>query len=361
LLFDAIPLLGWVANAVGDVTYCNRRWFEYTGTTFAQMEGTGWQAVHDPEHLPQVLERWRAAIVTGDSFHMSFPIRRHDGVFRWFTTRATPVRDASGCVVRWVATSTDVDDQRRVELSLKAAVRTREEVIAVVAHDLRNPLNTILLGAKQIELLADVPGSASRSKKVAQTMHRAVGQMTRLISDLLDLAKLEANQPLALEPEPHVDLSALARDVAESLTALVTSRRLTLETQLPPLPVHATCDPDRIRQVLDNLIGNAIKFTREGGHIDLSLRPSGDDVLFSIRDTGVGISAAQLSQVFRPYWQADPEQKRGAGLGLAIVKAIVDAHGGRVWVESVEGAGSTFHFTLPAADGGRGVERQSDE
>jgi signal transduction histidine kinase len=173
--------------------------------------------------------------------------------------------------------------------------------------------------------------------------------MSRLVGNLLDLAKLEVGRALPIEAEP-VDVADLIRQALLLLEPLVTARRLTLHAEGLTAPLLALCDGDRIQQVLSNLVGNAIKFTREGGDIRVALGRMAHEVVVSVNDTGTGIADDQLPHIFTPYWQADALTKRGAGLGLSIAKAIVDAHGGRIWVESAAGEGSTFSFTLPASD-----------
>ena len=164
-LFEAMPQLGWLANADGWISYYNRRWYDYTGTTPEQMAGWGWQSVHDPALLPSVLERWRTSIATGEPFEMSFPLRRHDGVFRWFKTHASPLRDASGAVVSWVGINTDIDDQKRAEAALDSQWRRVESMfveapaaIAVIrgpehVFEMANPLYCALVGRTSEQLV----------------------------------------------------------------------------------------------------------------------------------------------------------------------------------------------------------------
>jgi signal transduction histidine kinase len=237
----------------------------------------------------------------------------------------------------------EVEERRRLE----RVVRARDDLLAIVAHDLRSPLHIALLGAKQLEALAEggPPGSTS---KVLGSIVRAVERMSRLVSDLLDLAKLEAGQVLPMQLKKH-DIVGLTREVSEFLEPLVSAKKLTLATDLGD-PAHVLCDSDRVRQVLANLIGNAIKFTPAGGDIHVGAHREGDEIVVSIADTGSGIPDEQIAHVFQRYWQEEGRRNRGAGLGLYIVKAIVDAHGGRVGVESVAGKGSTFHFALKTVD-----------
>ena len=362
-LIDHLPVLAWTALPDGHVDFYNLRWFEFTGTTPEEMAGWGWQRVHDPAVLPAVLERWKHALATGEPFEMEFPLRGADGAYRWFLTRVSPHRDPQGAIVRWVGINTDIDARRRAEEARDAArseaerqrdraeraVRAREDLLAIVSHDLRNPLGVVLLGAAQVERHADESAAGRRVKSAATSILAAADRMTRLVGDLLDLAKLEAGQALPLDRE-IADVGDVTRRATELLEPLARTRQLTLDARVSG-QTAALCDRGRVEQVLSNLIGNAMKFTRQGGAIRVEARRAGSDVLVSVSDTGIGIPEDQARHVFEPYWQAGPEKKQGAGLGLSICKAIVDAHGGRLWVESAVGRGSTFYFTLPATDG----------
>ena len=143
-LADSIPNLAWWANGDGYITWYNRQWYEYTGTTPEQMEGWGWQSVHDPDELPRVLERWKASIATGEPFNMEFPLRGRDGQFRWFLTRVLPLKDAEGRVVRWFGTNTDVTEVRQARQAAEAANEAKSQFLANMSHELRTPMNAIL-------------------------------------------------------------------------------------------------------------------------------------------------------------------------------------------------------------------------
>jgi signal transduction histidine kinase len=245
----------------------------------------------------------------------------------------------------------DKADAEREKLltEAKGAIRAREDLLSIVSHDLRNPLSAMILNATQIGRSAPENGPGPRIRKYAQAILSAADQMSRLVSDLLDLSKIEMGKVLPIEKR-RWDGSDLARQALETLEPLANSLRLTLELDLPSGACALYCDGDRVSQVLSNLIGNAMKFTREGGSIVVQTRKSGREIIFSVRDTGTGIPADQLPHLFEPYWQARATRK-GIGLGLSVSKAIVQAHGGRIWVESTVGRGSAFYFALPSAEG----------
>jgi PAS domain S-box-containing protein len=225
------------------------------------------------------------------------------------------------------------------------ATRARDEMLGVVAHDLRNPLNTIVMGASTlVELVPDTPPLLRRH---AQIVQRAADRMNKLIQDLLDVRRIETGH-LVVEPRTAA-VSALVDEAVEMLRPLATAASIDLTSSVPSSLPRIVADSGRILQVFSNLIGNAIKFTPPKGTVTVSAVQDGDEVRFAIADTGRGIAPDQLPHVFGRFWQGNPADRRGIGLGLAIAKGIVEAHQGRIWVESQPGEGSRFYFTLPVA------------
>jgi signal transduction histidine kinase len=223
------------------------------------------------------------------------------------------------------------------------ATRARDELLAVVAHDLRNPLSTVKMGATM--LLEEATTDLQR--RSAELVGRAADRMHRLIEDLLDATRIQSGK-LSIEPVPH-SASAIIAEAVAMLTPLAGSRNVVLSAEINRNQPLVMLDPTRILQVLSNLLGNAIKFTPEGGRVRVGCEVVGEELKLSVTDTGPGIPPDQISHIFGRLWQAHAGDRRGIGLGLSIVQGIVEAHGGRVWVESEVGSGTTFHFTLPLA------------
>lgn len=238
-------------------------------------------------------------------------------------------------------------DNARLYRESQQAVRAREEVLAIVSHDLRNPLNAVTLGTS---LLKTSETLSSEDREQVETIEVSARRMARLIEDLLDVTRLEGGKRLPIEPEP-VDPEELMREADEIFRSQAAVASVTIEYHtddgLPP--VHA--DRHRVMQVMTNLIGNSMKFTPPDGRVEVRAKLDGDSVRFSISDTGPGIPKENLADIFSPYWQAKRAERLGAGLGLPIAKGIVEAHGGRIWVESEPGKGTTFYFTLPVDPG----------
>jgi signal transduction histidine kinase/DNA-binding response OmpR family regulator len=243
-------------------------------------------------------------------------------------------------------------DDARLYRRAQDVIRARDEVLRIVSHDLRNPLSTISMSA---EILMDENVNFNEEQKLRQLriVLRSAERMNRLIGDLLDVSRIEAGQ-LSLDEAYHSP-ERLVTEAVDLHQAQATAKALTITSEvqadLPPV----LADRDRVLQVLANLIGNSIKFTPEGGAITVSAEPSGDAVLFAVRDTGPGIPPDQLANLFRPFWQGRRGGRDGAGLGLAVSKGIVEAHGGTIAAESEVGVGTKIFFTLKPGSERRGV------
>ncbi len=232
-------------------------------------------------------------------------------------------------------------ENARLYNEAQAATRAREELLAAVSHDLRNPLNTIHLASG---VLRDDPGASDETKRLVTRIDRSTERMSRLIHDLLAAAQIEAGRFTAhVAPE---DLRAIVEDVADGFTGAVRVHSVQLSTQVPSIDV--LCERDLVLRVLSNLIGNAFKFTPPHGRITVTAASCDGEVEITVRDTGAGIPAEDLEHLFDRHWQRGAD-RRGSGLGLYIARGIVEAHRGRIWVESQVGEGTAFHFTLPAA------------
>jgi signal transduction histidine kinase len=245
-----------------------------------------------------------------------------------------------------VALERAAGSERAARAEAEAAVATRDELLAIVSHDLRNPLGAIVTGASVIQQMS-IDGTDGQSvHRTAQAILRSANRMNRLIADLLDLAQIDAGK-LAVEAKSE-DVEGLVRESVEMLRPLATTTDVKLDgIASAGLQVH--CDRGRVLQILTNLVGNALKFTPAGGSILIEAQAVGDEAWFFVRDTGQGISDEELPRIFDRFWRAQRNNRAGIGLGLSIVKGLVEAHGGRVTVESKLGAGTTFLFTLPLA------------
>ncbi len=239
-----------------------------------------------------------------------------------------------------------IDNARAYEQSLQAT-RLREEVLGIVSHDLRSPLSTVTLSANQLlRKLPQTPEHASERKQ-AERILSSTQRATRLIGDLLDVARMEAGRlPVSTRPLP---VTRVVEEVLEIHRPLADERRLALSAAVEGEPGDVLADPDRLQQVFSNLLGNALRLTPPGGSISIQARRKDGEIEFSVKDTGPGIPEEQLPHIFNRFWQARHAKRGNAGLGLTIVRGIVEAHGGQIHAESQVGQGTTFRFTLPRA------------
>ena len=277
---------------------------------------------------------------------------------RWALVKATPACGPDGAVQYAVQIVRDVterererhrqgaDNARLVE-EAQEALRSREDLLAIVSHDLRNPLGVVLTSSTLLLRSALPPDKGERARRQVEAIQRAGNRMNRLIRDLLDFASIEGGR-LSLSRRP-LDVAALVLEVVEALRPLAEPKSQSLigDQAAPGLAVDG--DHDRLVQVFTHIIGNSFKFGAEGAQVRITVTTTGAEVCFTIVDDGPGMPPDELANLFDRSWQADRKSRDGIGLGLSIVKGIVEAHGGRVWAESVLGEGTRVSFTVPLA------------
>ncbi|MFA8019585.1 PAS domain S-box protein [Bremerella cremea] len=353
-LANAIPQLAWTADPDGQINWYNQRWYQFTGTTEEAMKGWGWQSVQDPKVLPKVLKRWKASLKSGKPFNMAFPIRGADGEFRTFLTKVVPIVDSEGRITRWFGTNTDISDQyqlqeelRRIAADLSETDRRKDEFLATLAHELRNPLSPIKSAIQLMQLIEDDP---AQYRELSELIDRQVVQMVRLIDDLLDISRISRGK-IELKSEP-CDLRNVVRTAVESATPFIKQSQHQLHVDVSSEPLMILGDSTRLAQVIVNLLNNSSKYTTEPGDIWLSARMESNQILVTVRDNGIGINASDLTKVFDMFHQVKDEKQRGQsglGIGLSLVKSLLTLHGGSIDVDSPgRGQGSTFVVRLPS-------------
>ena len=347
LLADTIPQLAWMAKPDGWIFWYNRRWYDFTGKTPEEMEGWGWQSVHDPKELPRIMEGWKKALEKEESWEDTFPLRRHDGEFRWHLSRAMPFRDSDGRVMLWFGTNTDITDLVRAEEAARSANRAKDQFIAALSHELRTPLTPVLA---VVSYLAKQTSSLPRElRSEIEMIQRNVELEARLIDDLLDVTRISNGKlELALEvTDAHLTIS----DAFEICAQDIRSKKLDVEMNLAASEHRVLADPVRLHQVFWNIINNAVKFTPAGGKVAIRSRnDAGGDFVLEVEDTGIGFEPEALKHIFDAFEQGDRSITRefgGLGLGLTITKSLVEAHHGRLEAHSGgRNAGATFTLTL---------------
>ncbi len=345
-LADGMPQLAWMARPDGWIYWYNRRWYEYTGTTFEEMQGWGWQSVHDPAVRPAVVEQIRRSFETGEDFEMVFPLRGADGEFRPFLTRMMPLKDAEGRVQAWFGTNTDITQQRAEEEALRIADQRKDEFIATLAHELRNPLAPIRTALELIARAGPLPPNVVRMRDILDRQSR---HLTRLVDDLLEVSRITQGK-LLLHRAP-VSLAECVHDAVHAARPALEAAGHELVIHPDPGPLYADADATRITQAVVNLLNNASKFTPPGGRISVASWRENGHACICVSDNGIGIAPEHLRSIFGMFSQVSSARERshgGLGIGLALVRGFVELHGGSVEAHSAgPGKGSRFLVRLP--------------
>lgn len=335
MLADNMSQFAWITEANGDIFWYNKRWFDYTGTTLEQMRGWGWRDVHHPDHIERVVSKFRRCLEAGEPWEDTFPLRAKDGTYRWFLSRAIPIRDASGQIVHWFGTNTDITEQRGAEEALRKAAQAKDDFIAVLSHELRTPLNPVLLIASAAGTRDDLPEDIAHDFDV---IRKNVEMEARLIDDLLDMTRvLRGKLPLMLTTITFDDLMA---DVLSLLRNEAMPKRITVNARLDARRVQLQGDEVRLRQIMWNIMRNAVKFTPAEGTISVTTSTTDSKLVLVVADTGIGMTAEEIGRIFEPFAQGDhagqetPGRFGGLGLGLAIAKLLAEQHGGRIGATS---------------------------
>ena len=354
LLADTMPQIVWITRPDGYHEFYNRRWWEYTGLTYEQASGDGWNLLLHPDDLERAKRRWQHSLETGEAYEIEYRFRRaSDGEYCWFLGRAVPHRDHTGAIVRWFGTCTDIHDQKlaqhaaqKAKEELEAASRAKDEFLSILSHELRTPLSAIL---GWVQLLEMGVLDETEARDAIRTIKEQAKVQTQLVEDLLEVSRI-INGKFHMRDE-SVELPAVVAGAMEAQKIVAAERALTLRRGVWDDSLFVRGDPQRLQQVTANLLTNAIKFTPEGGTITISLERDESSVRLTVADTGKGIAPELLRKIFDRFEQADSSPGRshtGLGLGLSIAKHIATLHGGSISAQS-EGAGkgATFSVMLP--------------
>ncbi|WP_435015511.1 response regulator [Tundrisphaera sp. TA3] len=356
LLAEAIPQIVWTATEDGQIDYMNGRWFEYSGSSHSDALGEAWSRSVHPEDRDRWLDRWAESIETGRLFECEYRLRRADGEYRWFLGRAELVREASGKLVKWFGTCTDIDDQKRNEQELKqahdlaeSASLAKDQFLAMLSHELRTPLTPVLMTAAAAR---DDPDTPEFLRPTFELIRQNLELEARLIDDLLDVMRIiRGKMPYHFEP---VDAHAQIRRAIEICRAEAEAKRLRVVVALDATEHHIIADAARWQQVLWNLIKNAVKFTPAEGSLLVRSRNADGRIIIDFVDSGIGIDPAHLPHIFNAFEQGEDATTKkfgGLGLGLAISRSVVEGHGGRIVASSPgKNRGSTFTVELPTSN-----------
>ncbi len=345
----------WTTDASGHVREDSPTWRQLTGQTYEQWQGLGaFEALH-PDDRNRVMHSWMGAISTKQPFTAEYRLRMADGSYRWTLARAVPVVDVDGSVREWVGMNRDVHERKESEDIERNTNRRKDEFIALLAHEIRNPLAPLRNG---VEVLKS--GSASEAPRALEMMDRQIRHMVRLVDDLLDVSRISQGK-LDLQLE-RMDLRVILRQSVEAVQPACLAKKQHLTVSLPNAPMWVEGDPVRLTQVVTNLLNNAVKYSGEESGIWLTAEREGTHHLVNVRDTGQGIPTDLRPRIWDLFLQGGGRVERvegGLGIGLTLVKRLVELHNGTVDVHSEGlGAGSEFNVRLPvaAARSGRALE-----
>ncbi|MFO0677122.1 MAG: ATP-binding protein [Polyangiaceae bacterium] len=361
---ESIPQLVFTVLPDGRADYFNARWTEYTGMTDVESFGDGWMRALHPDDLARTEERSLDVRTSGADYEVEYRLRAKDGTYRWFLARAAALRDATGSVMKWFDTCTDVDDVKRVtaelerereerrailvreqalRLEAERTNRLKDEFLANVSHELRTPLQSIMGWAR---LLRHDELGRDQFKKGLETIERNARSQSQLVEDILDVSRIVAGKVrLNLRT---VSLRRVITQAVDTVRPAADARNVVIETSLHGDTGRFLGDEDRLQQVIWNLLSNAVKFSPKGGRVRVSLVTGDTECVVCVEDEGRGIAEDFLPFVFVPFRQAEggiTRSQGGLGLGLSIVKHILELHGGTIAVES-EGLGKGARFTV---------------
>ncbi|HET9425045.1 MAG TPA: PAS domain-containing protein [Gemmatimonadaceae bacterium] len=352
---NAIPVQIWTATPDGALDYISEPAARYFGKTASEVIGDQWLSVLHPDDVDRTMDRWRRSLESGEAYEVEFRLwsAEHQG-YRWHLGRATPQRDETGHLVRWFGTNTEIEERKQAEVELQRltaeateADRAKAAFLAAMSHELRTPLNAIGGYAQLMEM--GVRGPITEEQRIdLLKIQRSKNHLDALVSDVLNFAKLGSGKM-----EYHlanVDVHNAIQSVLEMVGPQIAAKQLRIAPYSTPRQLTVLADADKVRQILINLFGNALKFTPPGGVISLDVKPGEYEVAISVTDTGIGIPEEDQARIFEPFTQSGhalDSRDQGVGLGLAISRQFARAMRGDLRVVSTVGSGSTFTLTLP--------------
>jgi PAS domain S-box-containing protein len=359
ILADTAPVMIWVSGVDKLCTFFNKQWLDFTGRAMEEEQGTGWTKGVHPEDYDRCLEIYFTSFEARESFEMEYRLRRFDREYRWVLDHGIPRFSSGGDFLGYVGSLIDITERKQAEAeseqlareqvaraTAEAANRSKDEFLAMVSHELRSPLNAIL---GYTRILRAYPADSEEAVKATAVIERSAKAQLQIVEDLLDSARIIAGK-LRIEPGP-VDLVPVVEAALDTARSAAEAKGVMLAADFAPLPEQVLGDPTRLQQIVWNLLTNAVKFTPEGGRVELRMKGDADNVRITVSDTGKGIEPAFLPFIFDHFRQADPSSSRrhgGLGLGLSIVKHLVELHGGTITVASEgRGRGAAFTVTLP--------------
>jgi PAS domain S-box-containing protein len=347
-LADNAPVLIWMSGLRNEAVYFNKPWLDFTGRSLEEELGFGWiESIH-PDDRQSCVDTCDGAFARREPLAMQFRLRRHDGEYRWILDNGIPYFGADGAFNGYLGSCVDITPRKVAEEELEQAGRRKDEFLAMLGHELRNPLAPIGMA---VEVLRRLPPADDSIVWARDVIARQLAQLTRLVDDLLDVSRITRGKiTLLLAP---LELTSVVAQAVETSRPLIDSRGHQLAMHVPSDPVWVRGDAVRLGQVLSNLLNNAAKYTPDGGRIGLTVELRDSQVTLTVADNGLGLRAEMLERVFDLFsqFESGDHAQRGLGIGLTLVKRLVELHGGDVEARSAgRGRGSEFIVRLPALE-----------
>jgi two-component system CheB/CheR fusion protein len=333
-LADSIPVIVWTAKPNGDFDYFNSQWYNYTGLTFEQSKGSGWQSVIHPHDLQKVITEWKRCVLSGEPYKLEDRKRNANGIYSSFISDALPFKNNDGKIIAWFGVCTNIEEQKR-------DMEKKDQFISMASHELKTPV-TSLKAYTEILMMTQKPEENADTISMLDKMNKQIDKLTHLIGDLLDVSKANAGE-LNFYFE-KIDFNELIKEVAGIMQ--LTSRKHKIELQLSDTRIIEG-DKSRLGQVITNLLSNAIKYSPDANKIIVSSLSSENYIKICVQDFGIGIPISEQSKLFKRFFRVTNNTFPGLGLGLYICNEIIKRHSGTMEFKSEDGKGSVFCFTLP--------------
>ncbi len=337
-MLNALPQIAWTTNAKPEVTFYNKRWYEYTGLSVHETQTLGWKEVVHPDDWQYCVEKYRSIIAGNLPGEFEVREKGADGVYRWHLLRVQPVRNEFGVIDLWVGTATDIDEIKRLQ-------QQKDDFISIASHELKTPITSLKASLQLMDKMKDDPSKTMMPKLILQS-RKSIQRVSTLIEDLLNVSRLQQPQ-INLNKTPFI-LSQLLSACANPI-AILGKQKISITGDVE---LQICADEHRIDQVVTNLVNNAVKYAPDSECITLHIQPCDSMVKVSVIDKGPGIPKDKIPHLFNRYYRVESSSYHisGLGLGLYISAEIIKQHGGEIGADSEPGQGSTFWFTLPLCD-----------
>ena len=344
-LANSVPVHIWLDDEHGQVNFANARILEFSGHEPEELPPDFWKTLIHPDDYQKYLDSRRSGTTSYEASRAEVRLRGNDGSYRWFEVLSSPRFEGERFAGN-VGISLDITDRKEAQEQLQLAAQRKDEFLATLAHELRNPLAPLRSGLEVIKLVSDGTGTI---EEIRSMMERQLTHMVRLVDDLLDISRISRGK-LELRKE-RIALAEVLQNALEASQSFISQAGHELKVDVIDEPIYVNADKTRLAQAISNLLINAAKYTDPGGTVTLIVRKQNNELLISVKDSGVGIPAEMLTQVFDMFTQVDRTLEKthgGLGIGLSIVRRLAELHGGRVegYSEGL-GAGSEFILTLP--------------